>query len=62
MVAELSEFHLTLSRAHSVHFSQLEIPRKKRDISSEKRESGMGLKKREFTPECGSVDTYANTL
>ena len=33
---------------------------KKRDILSEKRESGMALKKREFTPESGNVDTYAN--
>ena len=41
-----------------MHFFQLEIPRKKRDILSEKRESGMVLKKREFTPESGSVDTY----
>ena len=32
---------------------------KKRDILSEKRESGMALKKREFTPESGTVDTYA---
>ena len=31
---------------------------KKRDILSEKRESGMTLEKREFTPERGSVDTY----
>ena len=31
-----------------------------RDILSEKRESGMVLKKREFTPENGSVDTYVN--
>ena len=30
---------------------------KKRDILSEKRESGMVLKKREFTPESGTVDT-----
>ena len=35
---------LTLSRAHRAHFFQLEI-RKKRDILSEKRESGMALKK-----------------
>ena len=55
MVVESSEFHLR----HRVHFFQLEIPRKKRDILSEKRESGMMLKKREFTPESGSVDTYA---
>ena len=48
LVAESSEFHLTLKRA--------------RDISSEKRESGMALKKREFTPESGSVDTYALRL
>ena len=31
---------------------------KKRDILSEKRESGMAPKKREFTPESGNVDTY----
>ena len=29
MVAESSEFHLMLNRAHRVHFFQLEIPRKK---------------------------------
>ena len=45
LVAESSEFHLTLSRAHRVPFFQLEIPTKKRDILSEKRESGMVLKK-----------------
>ena len=28
----------------------------KRDILSEKRESGMALKMREFTPESGNVD------
>ena len=39
-------------------FSKLEIRKKKRDFLSEKRESGMTLKKREFTPENGSVDTY----
>ena len=32
---------------------------KKRDILIEKRESGMALKKGEFTPESGDVDTYA---
>ena len=62
MVAESSEFHLTLSRVHRVHFFQLEIQRKKRDILSEKRESGMVLKKREFTPESGSVDTYVKVI
>ena len=31
---------------------------KKRDILSEKRESGMALKKRQFTSESGNVDTY----
>ena len=31
---------------------------KKRDFLSKKRESGKTLKKREFTPESGSVDTY----
>ena len=47
-----------LSRTHRVHFFQFEI-QKKRDILSEKRESGMALKKREFMPESGNVDTYA---
>ena len=42
-------------------FFKLEIRnKKKRDFLSEKRESGMTLKKREFTPESGSVDTYAS--
>ena len=40
-------------------FFKLEIRNKKRDFLSEKRESGMTLKKREFTPESGSVDTYS---
>ena len=39
LVAEWSEFHLTLNRAHRVF--ELEI-RKKWDILSEKRESGIG--------------------
>ena len=47
-----------LKRAHRVHFFQLEIRQKKQDILSEKRESGMALKKREFTPESGTVDPY----
>ena len=58
MVAESSECHLTLSRAHRTHFFQLEIRTKRRDILSEKQESGMALQKREFTPESGNVDTY----
>ena len=45
LVAESSEFHLTLKRAHRVHFFQLEIRKKKRDILREKRESGIALKK-----------------
>ena len=39
-------------------FFQTRNTQKKRDFLSEKRESGMTLKKREFTPESGSVDTY----
>ena len=62
LVTESSEFHLTLKRAHRVHFFQLEIRQKKRDILSEKRESGMALKKREFTPESGTVDTYEDAI
>ena len=38
LVAESSEFHLTLSRAHKAHFFQLEIRKKKRDILSGKRD------------------------
>ena len=49
---------MTLKRAHRVHFFQLEIRQKKRDILSEKQESGMALTKLEFTPESGTVDTY----
>ena len=62
LVAESSEFHLTLKRAHRVHFFQTSNTPKKRDILSEKRESGMALKKREFTPESGTVDTYASAM
>ena len=43
-----------------MHIFQLEIPRKKRDILSEKRDGAK--KKREFTPESGSVDTYVYML
>ena len=35
---------------------------KKQDILSEKRESGMALKKRKFTPESGNVDSYGSLL
>ena len=48
---------MTLKRAYRAHFLQLEIRQKKRDILSEKRESGMALNRREFTPESGTVDT-----
>ena len=58
MVAESSEFHLTLKRAHRAHFFHLEIRQKSGGILCEKRESGMVLKKLEFTPESGTVDTY----
>ena len=51
LVAESSEFHLTLSRAHRAHFSQLEIRKKKRDILSVKRESGMSLKSVSLRPK-----------
>ena len=50
LVAESSEFHRTLKRAH--HFSNSKYAKKagKRDGASE------------FTPESGTVDTYANLL
>ena len=51
LVAESSEFHLTLKRAHRVHFFQLEIRQKKRDILSENRESGMALKSVSLRPK-----------
>ena len=43
--AESSEFQFMLSRVHKAHFFQLEIRKKKRDILSEKRESGMAVEK-----------------
>ena len=58
LVAESSEFHFTLSRAQKAHIFPTRNTQKKRDILSEKRESGMALKKRDFTPESGTVDTY----
>ena len=48
LVAELSEFHFTLSR---VHFFQLEIRKKKRNILSEKRENRMALKSLSLFPK-----------
>ena len=51
LVAESSEFHLALKRPHRVHFFQLEIRQKKRDILSEKRESGMALKSASLRPK-----------
>ena len=62
LVVESSEFHLTLNRVHRAHFFHLEIGKKKWDILNEKREGGMTLKKREFTPESGNVDTYVTTF
>ena len=47
-----------LIRADKARIFQLEIRKNKRDILSEKRESGMVRKKREFTPESGTVDTF----
>ena len=44
---------------YSAFFSTRNTP-KKRYILSEKRESGMALKKRAFTPESGTVDTYVS--
>ena len=51
LVAESSEFHLTLKRAHRLHFFQIEIRQKKRDILSGKRESGMVLKSVSLRPK-----------
>ena len=62
MVVGSSEFHLTLKRAHRAHFFPTRNTPKKRDILSEKRESEMTLKKREFTSESGTVDTYGRLI
>ena len=51
LVAESSEFHLTLSRAHRAHFFSTRNTQKKRDILSEKRESGMALKSVSLHPK-----------
>ena len=48
LVGDSSEFHLTLNRAFVF---QLEIRKKKRDILSEKRESGMALKSASLRPK-----------
>ena len=50
------KYHLTLR----AHFFQTRNMQKKRDILSEKQESGMALKKLEFSPESGNVDTYVH--
>ena len=50
LVAESSEFHLTLSRAHRAPFSNSKYA-KKRDILSEKQESGMALKSVSLCPK-----------
>ena len=51
MVAESSEFRLTLKRAHRVHFFPTQNTPKNRDILSEKRESGMALKSVSLRPK-----------
>ena len=54
----------TLRRAERIlsAFFPTRNTQKKRDILSKKRESGMTLKKREFTPESGTVDTYDRSI
>ena len=53
VVAVSSEFHFMLSRAH---FFQLETRKKSGTVKS-----GKAIKKLEFMPESGNVDTYAPT-
>ena len=59
LVAESSSIPLDAEQRASnrAHFSNSKYA-KKRDILSEKRESGMVQKKCEFTPGSGNVDTY----
>ena len=52
---------LTLSKARRLRIKRIFPTRNsqnKRDILSEKLERGMSLKKREFTPESGNVDSH----
>ena len=51
LVAEYSEFHLTLGRAHRTHFFPTRNTQKKREILSEKRGSGMALKSVSLRPK-----------
>ena len=51
LVAESSELHLTLNRAHKAHFSNSKYATKKQDILSEKQEIGMGLKSVSLRPK-----------
>ena len=51
LVAESSEFHSTLNRAYRAHFSSSKYAKQKRDILSEKRKSGMVLKKNSLRPK-----------
>ena len=56
--AESYEFHLTLSRVHLERiFSNLKYAKKAGHFKSKAGERD-DAKKREFTPESGSVDTY----
>ena len=62
LVAESSEFHFTLSRAHRAHFSNSKYA-KKRDILSEKRDDAKSVSLRQkavmltpmHTPSCISM-------
>ena len=58
LISESSEFHLTLKRAHRVHFSNSKYAKKAGHFKW-KTGNRNGAKKREFTPESGTVDTYA---
>ena len=51
LVAESSEFYLTLSRAHIKRIFPTRNTQKKRDILSEKRESGTALKSVSLRPK-----------
>ena len=62
LVTESSEFHLTLSRAYKAHFFQLEIRKKKRNILSEKRESGIALKSVSLRPKAVLLTPMNTTM
>ena len=51
LVAESSEFHLKLRRAHRAHFPNSKYAKKREILSEKKAESGMALKSVSLRPK-----------